>query len=97
MKAFLPEQTRVSQVHLRTANLKDAEAFYTGVLGLKARRRTGSKALLSAAGEEPALLALTEDSHARPRSALSTGLYHLAIRYPSRSDLRAGLPPAGDD
>ena len=37
MKSFLPEQTRLSQVHLRTANLKDAQAFYTDVLGLKVR------------------------------------------------------------
>jgi len=31
MKAFLPEQTRISQVHLRTARLEGALVFYTEV------------------------------------------------------------------
>src|SRR6266511_1363180 len=29
MRAFLPEQTRISQVHLRTGGLERAPAFYT--------------------------------------------------------------------
>jgi catechol 2,3-dioxygenase len=46
MRAYLPDQSRVSQVHLRTANLERALAFYTGVLGLTAQARPGSGAAL---------------------------------------------------
>ncbi len=103
MKAFLPDQTRIGQVHLRTADLKGALAFYSGVLGLKVRHCPGPKAVLSAAGGGPGLLVLTEDLNARPRLPRSTGLYHFAIRYPGRQDLahayrslvRSGCPVAG--
>src|SRR6185436_11227800 len=87
MKAFLPEQTRISQVHLRTARLESAVAFYTDVLALKLLHAAGSQAILSATGEEPGLLVLTEDVNAPPRPPRSNGLYHFAIRYPTRQDL----------
>ncbi len=103
MKSFLPEQTRLSQVHLRTANLKDAQAFYTDVLGLRVRHGLRSQAILAAAGEGPGLLVLTEDLNAPLRPPRSTGLYHFAIRYPGRQDLahayhrlvRSDYPVAG--
>jgi len=87
MRAFLPEQTRISQVHLRTARLGGALAFYTDVLGLKLIRGPGSQAILSAAGAGPGLLVLTEDLNAPVSPHRSTGLYHFAIRYPRRQDL----------
>ena len=87
MKAFLPEQTRISQVHLRTARLEGALVFYTEVLGLRSLHRPGSHATLSATGTGPGLLVLTEDLNAPPCPPRSTGLYHFAIRYPSRQDL----------
>ena len=87
MKAFLPEQTRISQVHLRTARLEGALVFYTEVLGLRSLHRPGSHATLSATGAGPGLLVLTEDLNAPPCPPRSTGLYHFAIRYPSRQDL----------
>jgi len=80
MKAFLPEQTRISQVHLRTARLGGALAFYTDVLGLKLICGPGSQAILSAAGAGPGLLVLTEDLDVPVRPPRSTGLYHFAIR-----------------
>ena len=86
MKCFLPEQTHVSQVHLRTANLGEALAFYSDVLGLKVSDRPNGQALLSAA-EGPGLLVLTEDGTARPHPPRATGLYHFAIRYPNRAAL----------
>ena len=91
MKAFLPEQTRISQVHLRTAKLEGAVAFYTDVLGLKLLRAPGSQAILSATGEAPGLLELTEDLNAPLRPPRSSGLYHFAIRYPARLDLAHAL------
>ncbi|HEV2392154.1 MAG TPA: VOC family protein [Verrucomicrobiae bacterium] len=86
MKAFLPEQTRVSQVHLRTASLERSLGFYADVLGLSAHHPNGSQAVLSA-GAGPELLVLSEDASAPQRPPRSIGLYHLAIRYPERRDL----------
>jgi catechol 2,3-dioxygenase len=103
MNAFLPDQTKVSQVHLRTANLERALSFYSEVLGLKAHHEPGSQAILSAAGDSPGLLVLSEDLTATARPPRSTGLYHLALRYPQRQDLalafrrlaKHGYPIAG--
>src|SRR5439155_22920237 len=91
MKAFLPDQTRISQVHLRTAKIECAVGFYTDVLGLKLLHGPGSQAILSATGEGPGLLELTEDMNAPLRPPRSTGLYHFAIRYPTRRDLAHAL------
>jgi catechol 2,3-dioxygenase len=91
MKAFLPDQTRISQVHLRTAKLECAVGFYTDVLGLNLLHAPGSQAILSATGEGPGLIELTEDMNAPLRPPRSTGLYHFAIRYPTRRDLAHAL------
>lgn len=88
MNAFqLPDDTRVSQVHLRTGNLDRAVAFYRDVLGLKVVGDKNGIVALSASGQLPALVVLTEDRKAKPRPQRATGLFHLAIRYPSRREL----------
>src|SRR5258707_1947537 len=87
MRAFLPDQTRVSQIHLRTANLDRTLAFYAGVLGLKVLHCPGGKAILPAADGRPALILLTESLDAPRRPPRSTGLYHVALRYPGRQYL----------
>jgi catechol 2,3-dioxygenase len=88
MKAFgLPDETRIERVHLRTADLSRAVEFYTGVLGFRLASRSGARAGLSAAEGSPTLLEFTEDRAAKPRVARSTGLYHFAVRFPTRRDL----------
>src|SRR6266851_4088972 len=87
MKAFLPDEIRISQVHLRTAHLEGALAFYSDLLGLKALDRSGQKIALSFGGRQPGLLVLSENLSAPRRPPRSTGLYHFALRYPSRPDL----------
>jgi catechol 2,3-dioxygenase len=87
MSAFLPDQTRISQVHLRTSRLESALAFYSEVLGLKVLQGPGPGAIVSAAEKSPALIVLSEDRNAAPRPPRSTGLYHFAICYPRRQDL----------
>src|SRR5579872_1560376 len=92
MNAFqLPDETRVSQVHLRTADLERVLGFYHGVLGLRVTERTASTAVLSASETGPPLILLTEDRNAAPRPARATGLFHLAIRYPTRHNLAHAL------
>ncbi len=103
MNAFLPDETRIGQVHLRTSELERALGFYCGMLGLRVANRTQRKATLSATGSGPALLVLSETPDAEPRPQQVTGLYHLAIRFPTRHDLahalqrliRAGYPIEG--
>src|SRR6516225_1260769 len=102
MKGFLPDQTRVSQVQLRTARLDELLEFYSGVLGLSLSQSAGG-ALLSGVPQQPGLIKLTEEPGASPRLHRSTGLYHFALRYPSRKDLaqayrgliKAGYPIEG--
>ncbi|MGH7968686.1 MAG: VOC family protein, partial [Limisphaerales bacterium] len=103
MRGFLPDQTRISQVHLRTTRLERALEFYSGVLGLQASHEPDGHAILSAMPEKPDLLELSEDRSASPRSPQSIGLYHFALRYATRDDLaqayrrivKAGYPVSG--
>ena len=83
----LPDETHLSQVHLRTRSLVRALEFYQRVIGLQVIERSPVKVTLSATGSAPAILILTEDPNAVPRPQRATGLYHLAIRYPTRRDL----------
>jgi len=87
----LPDETHVSHVHLRTGNLARALEFYLRVIGLQAIERSTLTASLSATGHAPAILILTEDPNAVPCPQRATGLYHLAIRYPTRRDLAHAL------
>jgi len=87
MRGFLPDQTRISQVHLRTDRLERALEFYSGVLGLKASIGPGAQAIFSAMPHEPGLLVVREDRSCSPLLPSSVGLYHFALRYPTRNDL----------
>lgn len=92
MSAFgLPDETRISNVQLRTKDVEGALSFYCDVLGLKIVKQKGSEALLSPNGREPVMLLLTEDKSARPRPERTIGLYHFAIRYASRPGLSRAL------
>jgi catechol-2,3-dioxygenase len=79
----LPDETHVSRVQLRTANLKRLVTFYQDVIGFRVIDRGEAEASLSETGSAPAILVLNEESHAKPRPHRATGLYHFAIRYPT--------------
>jgi catechol 2,3-dioxygenase len=87
----LPDETRISSVDLRTANLERALEFYQRVLGFKTMEQKGATVSLSATGQAPALIILSENREAAPHPRRATGLYHFAIRYPERSDLAHAL------
>jgi catechol 2,3-dioxygenase len=84
---------RIGHVHLRVANLERALAFYVGVLGFRVTQRYGSRAAFISAGGYHHHIGLntweSRDGDPPPRG--STGLYHLAILYPSRHALADAL------
>lgn len=88
MKDFnLSNDTHIGYVHLQIADLKRSLRFYENLVGMKKAREVGGTAVLSASGKDPIHILLTERRDARPKPTRSTGLYHIAIRYPSRRDL----------
>lgn len=96
---------RVGHVHLKVADLERALGFYRDVLGFELTQRFGaSAAFLSAGGYHHHVgLNTWESAGGRPPAAGTTGLYHLAILYPTRTELadalrrlmKAGIPLEG--
>ena len=83
----LPGNTRIGYVHLRVSNLERSLAFYLDVLGFRIVSLGPHTATLSATGHGPGLIVLTERKDAPVRAPHATGLYHFAIRVPSRRAL----------
>lgn len=83
----------IGHVHLKVADLDRAIAFYEGVLGFAVQQRMGnSAAFLSAGGYHHHLgLNTWESRGGTPPPPGSTGLYHVAIRYPDRATLGDAL------
>jgi catechol 2,3-dioxygenase len=85
--------TRIGHVHLKVADLDRALAFYCGVLGFELMQRYGSDAAFVSAGGYHHHIGLnTWDSRGgSPPAHGTTGLFHLAILYPSRPALADAL------
>jgi len=83
----------MGHVHLRVADLNRAIAFYNGVLGFDVTLRMGdSAAFLSAGGYHHHIgLNTWESLGGSPPPAGTTGLYHLAILYPTQAALGDAL------
>jgi catechol 2,3-dioxygenase len=84
---------RIGHVHLKVADLDRALAFYTGVLGFELMQRFGNQAAFVSAGGYHHHIGLNtwESRGGAPPPAGTTGLYHLAIVYPTRADLAGAL------
>src|SRR6187455_2470778 len=80
---------RIGHVHLKVADLDRALGFYCGVLGFELMQRYGSEeAFISAGGYHHHIgLNTWESRRGSPAPSHHTGLYHFAIRYPTRRDL----------
>jgi catechol 2,3-dioxygenase len=85
--------TRIGHVHLKVADLDRALAFYCGVLGFELMQRYGSEAAFISAGGYHHHIGLNtwESRGSSPPPPGSTGLFHLAIVYPSRPALADAL------
>ena len=84
---------RIGHVHLKVANLERAIGFYRDVLGFQVTQRFGgSAAFLSAGGYHHHIgLNTWESLHGPPPPKGSTGLYHVALLYPTRAALADAL------
>jgi len=89
----IPSGTRIGHVHLKVADIDRALAFYCDVLGFELTQRYGpSAAFISAGGYHHHIgLNTWESKGGSPPPPRSTGLYHLAIVYPTRADLGVAL------
>ncbi len=84
---------RIGHVHLKVADLDRALGFWCGVLGFQLMQRYGpGAAFVSAGGYHHHLGLNTWESRGGPPPAPgTTGLYHVAILYPSRRELADAL------
>ncbi|MEF8781599.1 MAG: VOC family protein [Haloarculaceae archaeon] len=85
----LPADTTVGRVALRVADLGRLVDFYSTVVGLDIQRRDDERAVLGAGGT--ALLELDHAPDAPARTRTDAGLFHAAIRVPSRAALGEAL------
>lgn len=85
--------TRIGHVHLKVADLQRALDFYCGVLGFELTQRYDSQAAFVSAGGYHHHIGLNtwESAGGSPPPAGTTGLYHLAILYPTRAALADAL------
>ena len=96
---------RIGHVHLKVADLERALSFYRDVLGFEVTQRMGRQAAFLSAGGYHHHIGLNtwESAGGRAPAAGTTGLYHLAILYPTRAELgdalrrlmKAGIPLDG--
>ena len=86
-------QTRIGHVHLRVADLDRALAFYHGVLGFEVTQHIGNSAAFLSAGDYHHHIGLNtwESLGGSPPPPGTTGLYHLAVLYPTRAALADAL------
>jgi len=103
-KALHPD-VRIGHVHLKVADLERAIAFYRDVLGFELTQRYGRQAAFLSAGGYHHHIGLntweSEGGAAPPPG--TTGLFHVAIVYPTRAELadalrrlrKAGIPLEG--
>jgi catechol 2,3-dioxygenase len=103
-KAIDPGVT-IGHVHLKVADIERALGFYCGVLGFELVTRYGPQAAFVSAGGYHHYIGLNtwESLGGSPPARGTTGLYHVAIRYPTRAALAdamrrliaAGIPLDG--
>jgi catechol 2,3-dioxygenase len=86
-------QTCIGHVHLKVADLERALDFYCGVLGFTLTQRMGNSAAFVSAGGYHHHIALNtwESAGGSPPPRNATGLFHLAILYPTEAALGDAL------
>jgi catechol 2,3-dioxygenase len=93
MNTVIPSEVRIGHVHLKVADLERALGFWQGVIGLEVMQRMGNQAAFLSAGGYHHHIALNtwESAGGKPPPARSTGLYHVALLYPTRAALMEAM------
>ncbi len=101
----IPATADIGHIHLKVANIERALQFYCGVLGFNLMARMGDSAAFISAGGYHHHIGLNtwQSRNSTPPPARHTGLFHFAVRYPTRRDLaqavqrviEAGIPLQG--
>jgi catechol 2,3-dioxygenase len=82
----------IGHVHFKSADLQPIYDFYVGILGFDVVMRMPTALFLSAGGYHHDLAFNTwESANGSPAPVESTGLYHVALRYPDRAALGDAL------
>src|SRR4051794_28809618 len=83
----------IGHVHLKVADLDRALDFYTGILGFELQQRIGDDAAFVSAGGYHHHIGLNtwHSKGGSPPPPGTTGLFHFAIRYPTRAALADAL------
>src|ERR1700722_7446587 len=91
--APIDPRVRIGHVHLKVADLERALKFYRDVLGFELQQQFGSQAAFISAGGYHHHIGLNtwESAGGSPPPPGTTGLYHLAILYPTRALLANAL------
>jgi catechol 2,3-dioxygenase len=105
MARTIDPQVDIGHVHLKVSDIDRSLAFYRDVLGFDVTQRLGDEAAFLSAGGYHHHLGLNtwESRGGSPPPPGTTGLYHVAIRYPDRAALGdalvrlrdAGIPITG--
>ena len=92
-RTSIGKDVRIGHVHLKVADLERALDFYCGVLGFELMVRLDSRAAFLSAGGYHHHIGLNtwESLGGSPPPEGTTGLYHLAILYPTRAELAQAL------
>ncbi|MBL9113677.1 MAG: VOC family protein [Verrucomicrobiaceae bacterium] len=93
MSAVIHPDVRIGHVHLKVADVERALGFYCGVLGFQLTQRYGPQAAFVSAGGYHHHIGLNswESAYGKPPPRGSTGLYHVAVLYPTRGELAKAL------
>jgi len=78
--------TTIGLVTLRVSDLERSRRFYEGILAFQPMEQTPGKVVLGGEDKQP-LLELIELAGAARQPRRATGLYHVAIVFPTRADL----------
>jgi len=86
-------EARIGHVHLKVSDLERSIRFYCDVLGFELVQRYGSQAAFVSAGGYHHHIGLNtwESRGGAPPPRGATGLYHVAILYPTRAALAKAL------
>ena len=93
MTTPIPAGARIGHVHLKVSNIERSLAFYCDVLGFELTTRYGAQAAFISAGGYHHHIGLNtwESEGGSPPPPGTTGLFHVAILYPTRADLANAL------